>query len=1340
MHKMTKLACLVLALTQGAGPAWAAVDNASQVLIEQATYWQQKNRDDLAGDAWRKLLRAEPNHPQALIQLAKIELRAGNVTEAQALYERAARLSPPPVGLTELASSLRMGTVPASELDVARKQAQAGQPDAAVKQYKKALKGERPSGALGLEYYQTLGGTREGWSEARQGLETLAKNHPGDKTYLLALAKHLTYRETTRREGIRQLVALSSDVEADRAWRQALVWLDAKKSDRKLFEEFLARHPEDAGIRSRLASLDRPTRSYRPSAEALARQSGFRSLNQGDLEQAEARFTTILAKHPHDPDALGGMGLIRLRQESFASAIDYFDQAKRYDRGGARRWSQARNSARYWLLVQQANTARDAGEMGTAERDLQSARRIDPTEPTATVMLADMLTEQRRYDQAESLYRGVLRRKPNDVNAFAGLLTLLMQSGREREARAMLVDYENSSSLQSAVNEQLKAAVLVQMAALDEKNHDYRSAASRLEDTLLLDPLNPWIRLALARQYQKLGYPSEANALLDNLVDAYPDFPEGIHARALLYAEQKGWAEGLRTLERIPPAARTPALKREQRRFWVHAQAQRAQQLFEAKQFAAAQRTMREVERESGNDKDLLAVTATGWSDIDQSDDALRVMRKVMVSYPNSSIDTRIQYAGLLLNGRQYVELGALLRALSAAPERLTISQQKDLNDIILAYTIRQADSLREGGHLADAYRVLKPALDRSDDPRLQMALARLYNSGNESATALRITEEVLAHEPDDFDNQLFASSMALSVHQSDKALQHAQAALALQPNHPRALAAAGRAEKANGNYDKAMEYFQYAQALEREEAAFDGSSGGLALRLVDEYPQEERPELLPVPADLTPRRNLLPVPDVLDRNSLKMSRNVGPYSDATTVDGQPRVARTESPLAFVDTVPAPREQTTRNPAYATSESARNPLPPALAAEVAPAPQRPSTVGDEIASMRSASSDSIIAGAGFRNRTGEAGLSTLSEIEMAAQYDMPMDHGAQLSLRATPVLLSAGTLNSAVPQNAVRFGSVGLGPFLLAPTAATAQNAAGVALNGAYRQGNMTVDLGTTPLGFKVTDFVGGLSLASKVGPGVGVRVGLDRRAVTDSLLSYAGATDPRTGKAWGGVVKTGLGISADYDQNGKGVYASGTYSALTGSGVMTNNELELSAGAYTKPYRTADMEMTVGVNFSFMSYRHNLSYFTLGHGGYFSPQSYVSAGVPFDLSGRNGDVVYQVGADIGLRAFRADPIVYYPSDPAMQLAWQNQIAALPGYPTQYAGSSVNGLGYGLFGSAEMPVGTQVAVGFKLAMDNSSNYSQQSLMAYLRYSFDHLPQPLSFPPKPLRSIAQGGLL
>lgn len=1332
---MTKLACLILALTQGVSPAWAVVESASQALIDQATYWHQKNRDDLAGDAWRKLLRAEPNHPKALIELANIELRAGHRAEAEALYNRAAKLNPPPAGYTALGNSLNMSTVPQTELDAARKQAQAGKPEAAVQEYRKALNGDKPSGALGLEYYQTLGGTRTGWSEARLGLEKLVQEHPGEHIYLLALAKHLSYRETTRREGIRQLIALSADeVDAVTAWRQALVWLNARPADRKLFLAYLDRNPEDQGVRARLAALDKPVRSYRPNAESLARQSGYKQLDRGDLEQAEAKFEETLNKRPHDADALGGMGLVRLRQEAFPAAIDYFEQAKRYDRRGARRWDKPRNSAVYWLQIQQASEAHAAGENDKAESYLRQATRTDTQEATGQVMLADLMVEQQRYDQAEAIYRKVLRQSPENADAFAGLLGILTQSGRDAEVERMLSSYENSAAMQASGNDHLKAAVLVRLAAQDEKQGDYKRASMRLEDALLLDPTNPWIRLSLAKQYQKLGYTSEANALLDNLADAYPELPAAIHARALLYAEQNAWADGLLTLERIPPVSRNAALKREQRRFWVHAQVQRAQQLHKTGDHQQAKRLMQDIETVAGNDHDLLSVTAGGWSTVEQPDDALRLMRKIVAGQGDNNIDNRLQYAGALLNSRQYVELGAVLRSLSRVPERLSKSQHDELNNIIIAYTVRQTDSLRESGHLAEAYRVLKPAWDNSDDARLQMALARLYNTGSDPAKALQITEDVLARSPDDLDNQLFASSMALSLHQNDNALVHAQAALALQPNHPRALAAAGRAERANGNLSKAMEYFQYAQALEREDEAFADSTGGLSLRLVDEYPQEQRTPLLPVPDSLPERRDLLPVPDLLDRQgsqtgSLRLSRNVSDYEAVPVYRAPERTpAATRASATPFDAIPQP------------SHIAVSTVAPAFT-EVAPAkPLKASSVSDEIAEMKAGNAYTVDLGSGFRNRSGEAGMSALTEIELAAELRKPIGSDGMMSLRLTPVLLNAGAMNAANPTTAVRFGSTGLGPFLATPTNVPTQNAGGVAINAAYRTGGLTMDLGTTPLGFYVTDIVGGVNFSGKTDIGMGWRGGINRRAVTDSLLSYAGAVDPRTGKVWGGVVKTGLGLAISYDQDDTGLYANAGYSALTGTDVKINNELELSTGAYKKLLRTSDTELTLGVNFSVMSYRNNLSYFTLGHGGYFSPQSYVSLALPFDISGRENKLSYQVGGDIGLRSFRTDPVVYYPNDPAQQAAWQTQIAALPGYASQYAATSVTGLGYGLFGAVEMEVGSQSAVGFRLALDNSSNYAQQSLMFYLRYSFDRLPKPVLFPPRSMRSIAQGAIL
>src|SRR5262249_5913139 len=115
------------------------------------------------------------------------------------------------------------------QVEQARELARSGKAEEAVQRYQQAAGGTTPEGDLALEYYQTLGGTAQGWDAARQGLERIAKANPDDARAQLALAQHLTYRDGTRREGIRQLQRLSTrpDVgkEATDSWRRALGWL-----------------------------------------------------------------------------------------------------------------------------------------------------------------------------------------------------------------------------------------------------------------------------------------------------------------------------------------------------------------------------------------------------------------------------------------------------------------------------------------------------------------------------------------------------------------------------------------------------------------------------------------------------------------------------------------------------------------------------------------------------------------------------------------------------------------------------------------------------------------------------------------------------------------------------------------------------------------------------------------------------------------------------------------------------------------------------------------------------------------------------------------------------------
>jgi cellulose synthase operon protein C len=156
-----------------------------------------------------------------------------------------------------------------------------------------------------------------------------------------------------------------------------------------------------------------------------------------------------------------------------------------------------------------------------------------------------------------------------------------------------------------------------------------------------------------------------------------------------------------------------------------------------------------------------------------------------------------------------------------AAPGRLSAAQQEEVNRIILGYTLRLTEALREAGRLSEATELIRPALQRSDDVRLPVAMARIFKSAGDAAQALALLEKAIVREPDELGHRLLASELALAVKALEKAEGQAKAALELAPNHPRALAAAGRVEKTRGNALKAIEYFQRAQALERDKAAF---------------------------------------------------------------------------------------------------------------------------------------------------------------------------------------------------------------------------------------------------------------------------------------------------------------------------------------------------------------------------------------------------------------------------------------------------------------------------------------------------------------------------------------
>ncbi|TWH04232.1 cellulose synthase operon protein C [Pseudoxanthomonas taiwanensis J19] len=290
-----------------------------------------------------------------------------------------------------------------------------------------------------------------------------------------------------------------------------------------------------------------------------------------------------------------------------------------------------------------------------------------------------------------------------------------------------------------------------------------------------------------------------------------------------------------------------------------------------------------------------------------------------------------------------------------------------------------------------------------------------------------------------------------------------------------------------------------------------------------------------------------------------------------------------------------------------------------------------------------------------------------------------------------------------------------------------AQDASGAGVAVAYEHGGLRLDIGSTPLGFRQSQVVGGVAYRGQAGETVSWGVEASRRPLTDSLLSFAGVEDPRTGMQWGGVTATGAKVEATMDNGLLGTYGNFAWHRLEGENVAGNDRQEASVGVYVHALETDNQSLTAGLNLTAMRHDRNLSGFTYGHGGYFSPQSYFDLGFPAHWTGRSASqrLAWQVDASVGVQHFRVDPAPYFPDDPQLQAAAYEaaSLAALLGLTPQYiepvyAGQSKTGVSYNLSAAAEWQLSRQLFLGGRMDLNNARDYQQFGTNLYLRFLLD----------------------
>ncbi|WP_212814361.1 cellulose biosynthesis protein BcsC [Erwinia rhapontici] len=1325
-----------LALSVMASPLFAAESNpAIQALFDQANYWHQKAHDELARDALNKVLMVDGNNTQALYLMALWSQQSGDGAAAAKWRARLSQVSPQDSRLSELDNARQLQTIPAAQLSLARQQARSGNTAAALQTWRNTFKGTEPPASVAAEYYLTMAGDRAMLPQAVDNLRQFAAQHPQDTGAKLALGKALTYQEATRREGLQTLEGLAGgNADADRSLRQALLWLGPQAGDAPLYQNYQQRHPQDKTV------MD----YFRKNVGGAAKGQGFNALNSGDVTGAQTAFDQVLQTNPEDADALAGLGYVAQRSGNYAKAADYLDRAAKL--GGTN--SEQRQ--------QQATDARFYGQLASAQQAMKSgdsAQALSLSEPltqaagekgvAAKLFRADVLRRNNQLDQAAQSYRDVLASDADNRPAKEGLFYVLRQQGNTAEANTLLASLPSSvreavTPRPVATSEPVRREAKQALAAGNPQR-----AISILQQGMQRFPADGWLRLDLARIYQQQGNTAAASGVMQ------PAFRNGassneVYAAALFASESGAWAQAQSLLSRIPARSQNADMRALVQRVNFNQQMSVAQQYLAQGSNAAAANTLKALAANPPQNPADVGNLAKGLAQAGDMSTAVALVRANMQrGVQGNAGDYAAQVAVLNQAG-----LGAEGQAFLSNPELQSRSTSEQLAGLRNGGVINEVDNLRERKQYAAAYDKLIGALQK--DPQntdLMFAMARLYQSGKMNKEAAVVYDYLMTRDTETQDAREGAINTALALNDVPKARGLASG-LRGEPSPERLLLLA-RVSEAEGDHNQALSYLRTAKGkMIGLDGSSVGSTAGIGGLTLSDNPFINRTTMT-VRKSPSVYGNTMPwqqAPDARDYRDIE-----GVSGGLTVVGGGSEAAlKQNQTLHQIDTMMDDLTKDTgtwmQGGVQIRGRDGENGLSKLTEAK-APLVWSSSPLGDArfefTVTPMTLSAGSADGDAYRRLGTGAAGVSVENLIQNI-KNEQTNYSGLTATEKATFDAANPGVgaeltnltgidsadynpfTNSGLSNLQSLNNNATLAKYLAASsrkvnvdTASSAstdsQTATGVELNLALSGDSYKIDLGSTPLGQDLSTMVGGVKWAPKLTDYLTLILTGERRAVTDSLLSYVGVKDAYSGKSWGRVTKNGGNAMLSYDDGDAGFYVgAGGYSYI-GENVASNTSLMGNAGAYVRPFHFNDRELKTGINISWMDFSKNLSNFSYGSGGYFSPQNYVSVSFPVDFTQTYDDVSVKIGGSAGYQSYTQDKAAYFPNNSDYQSLLEDMVTAGYAKEAYFSGGSKSGIGYNLHAGADYKINKDVTIGGQLGYDTFGDYNESTAQLYFRY-------------------------
>ena len=1047
-------------------------------------------------------------------------------------------------------------------------------------------------------------------------------------------------------------------------------------------------------------------------------QDGTQSAKEGHLAEAAVAYQQALTMRPNSPEALQGMAGLYVQRGDMAAAAPLLERLTKlqprneeawrelvnvkYRTGGA---SSALNTIREMPTavsaqldgvveyhVQMATIYAEAKQPAEAQKHAQTALSLasagsNGTDVDMQIRLTSLALQTGQTAQAITTFQQLATSYPDRPEAWEGLLQALVQSHEENRAGVVLSKMPDSV-YQTALN---RPGFLRTMASVNASLGHYNTAESLLQQARGKEAADSaghfYSDLQLAHVWLQSQRPEPAIQLLRDLIETHSNDADLWKSLIAGLHQQGRDMDASAEIQKIPAALATRLL----------------------------------------NDEDYTALLASVHSGAGNTEEALRMVRAALSQFELGRrpvpADLDIQFAWLLIDTQGserelYVVLDRLRNRSGLKPD-----EKQRVGELWATWSLRSAEAAANAGHLDRAVSILQAAQRLlPQDPSVRRALAGSAMRAGNYQQAIAVYKEWGLAGGDTAD---YAGAIGSAMATRDLAIAEAwlQTALTKWPGDARLLNLGGKVALQRGDTKRAEAYWR---------AALTAMPSGVDTNIY----RTGRERISPRPA-LTPTDAARELGQILLGNNPPASNSVVASQD---VFGQPTSRRLEAvtpsaplrtskiqyftegsgdttrPIGLADR-PAPRGQigpaqgdAPENPLYAAGRSVIGGWPAALVlpngkSPVGPVVSAPRTPAEEIQAQLSAieghDAPYLSTTGSVQARSGEPGFEKMIVQEVNMEASTTIGNAMRLSLIARPITIETAAADG---QSEKRFGLMPSG------SAFAAQNATGIGAEAQLSTRTFGLRVGATPHGFLVNNIIGGLRFRPGNGP---ITVMLERDSVKDSLLSYAGVQDPVSKSVWGGVIANSASVQGNWGDARSGFYTVLGYQMITGKQVEENKRMDASVGTYWKVLNLPEGALTVGLNLSGMHYDKNLRYFTVGQGGYFSPQRYFLLNVPVHFNGTyRRQFQYSVSGSLGSQHFQEDASPYFPTLPTLQ--GRNG--------PYYSALTSTGLNYSLEAKGTYQISPNWYAGGFLSVNNARYYSSTTAGMFVKYSFR--PQPM----------------